>query len=166
MGVLVGSITLDEPGAYTYHCGYAGRTSGPEVVLAVGPSFVWEFFGIAARGLVAAAAGVLAVTPLFLLARHGGERSALCTRTLIERGPYAAVRHPQYLGYILLATGFALLSQHWLTAALAVAAAVLFHRQAIEEERACLARFGQAYARYMRRVPRLNLLLGLLRLLR
>ena len=60
VGVLIGSITIDEPGTYTFSCHHADGTSQPEKVLAVGPNFVWEFFTFAAR-TVARAMGALAV---------------------------------------------------------------------------------------------------------
>ena len=58
VGVLIRSITIDEPGTYTFSCRYTDGRSQPQVVLAVGPNFVWEFFGIAARTVVTAAAGL------------------------------------------------------------------------------------------------------------
>jgi hypothetical protein len=57
VGVLIRSITIDEPGMYSFSCRYADGRSQPELVLAVGPNFMWEFFGIAARSGVALAAG-------------------------------------------------------------------------------------------------------------
>ena len=59
VGVLIRSITIDEPGAYTFSCRYADGRSQPEIVLAVGPNFMWEFLGIAARSGVSLAAGVV-----------------------------------------------------------------------------------------------------------
>ena len=58
VGVLIRSITIDEPGTYTFSCRYADSMSQPEIVLAVGPNFVWEFFGIAARTVITVAAGL------------------------------------------------------------------------------------------------------------
>ena len=58
VGVLIRSITIDEPGTYTFSCRYADGRSQPEIVLAVGPNFMWEFFGIAARTTVTAVAGL------------------------------------------------------------------------------------------------------------
>jgi hypothetical protein len=58
VGVLIRSITIDEPGTYTFSCRHVDGSSKPEIVLAVGPNFVWEFLGIAARTLVTAAAGL------------------------------------------------------------------------------------------------------------
>jgi hypothetical protein len=79
-GMLIRSITIDEPGTYTFSCSNADGRSEPEIVLAVGPNFVWEFFGIAARILVAAAAGlgvffssgtvVLIVVIVIIVKRH------------------------------------------------------------------------------------------------
>jgi hypothetical protein len=58
VGVLIRSMTIDEPGTYTFSCRHADGSSLPEIVLAVGPNFVWEFFGIAARTVLTAAAGL------------------------------------------------------------------------------------------------------------
>jgi hypothetical protein len=58
-GVLIRSITVDEPGTYTFSCRYPDSRSDPEIVLAVGPNFVWEFLGIAARTVVTAVAGLV-----------------------------------------------------------------------------------------------------------
>jgi hypothetical protein len=60
VGVLIGSITVDRPGMYTFSCRHADGSPEPEVVVAVGPNFVLEFFSIAARAL-AGAVGALAV---------------------------------------------------------------------------------------------------------
>jgi len=59
VGVLIRSITIDEPGTYTFSCRHADGNSQPRVVLAVGPNFVWEFLGIAVRSGVSLVAGVV-----------------------------------------------------------------------------------------------------------
>jgi protein-S-isoprenylcysteine O-methyltransferase Ste14 len=107
--------------------------------------------------------------PFILLARHGRTRkgqSYLQTRIVVDRGLYTITRHPQYLGYMLLAGGFALLSQHAAVLLLAAIASVCFYLQAVQEERFCLAQFGEPYRRYLQRVPRFNLALGIIRWLR
>jgi hypothetical protein len=68
VGVLIRSITINEPGAYTFSCRYADGRSQPGIVLAVGPNFVWEFFGIAARSGVTLAAGAAALLASGLVA--------------------------------------------------------------------------------------------------
>jgi len=59
VGVLIRSVSIDEPGTYTFSCRYTDGRSQPQIVLAVGPNFMWEFLGIAARSGVTLAAGVV-----------------------------------------------------------------------------------------------------------
>ena len=59
--------------------------------------------------------------PLFLLQRHGGAGAGqhpMQTNVVVDRGLYAIVRHPQYLGYILLVLGFICLFQNLVIGAL------------------------------------------------
>jgi len=44
---------------------------------------------------------------------------------------------------MLLARGFTLLSQHWFTVLLAILSVVFFYVQAVQEERHCLAQYGE-----------------------
>jgi protein-S-isoprenylcysteine O-methyltransferase Ste14 len=114
-------------------------------------------------------ASVFIFAPFFLLPKYGQSKDGatyMQTGAVADRGLYAITRHPQYLGYVLLAGGFALLSQHWLAVLLAVLGATFFYLQAMREERYCLAQFGEPYEQYIRRVPRFNIMLGLMRLLR
>ncbi len=111
-------------------------------------------------------AGVFIFAPFYLLTKYGGkgDQTYMQTRTVVDRGLYAITRHPQYLGYMFLACGFALLSQHWVAVLLAVAGATFFYLQAVREERYCLAQLGEPYEQYRRRVPRF-IVLGMIRLL-
>ena len=114
-------------------------------------------------------AGVFIFVPFYLLARYGETKNGqtyMQASVVVDRGLYAITRHPQYLGYIFLAFGFALLSQHWATVLLAGLGAVFFYLQAMREERYCLAQFGEPYRVYLQRVPRFNIVLGAIRLLR
>jgi protein-S-isoprenylcysteine O-methyltransferase Ste14 len=102
--------------------------------------------------------------PFAQLAKHGeSESNYMETKVLADRGLYAIVRHPQYLGYILLFAGFALLSQHWISFVIAAGGVATLYTQAVDEERFCQGKFGRAYDDYMARVPRFNLILGLWR---
>lgn len=118
---------------------------------------------------VLALACVFIFTPFFLLVKHGwveDGKTYMQTRAAVDQGLYSITRHPQYLGYIFLACGFALLSQHWVVILLAVVGMMFFYCQAVSEERYCLAQLGEPYQRYLERVPRFNLVLGIMRLLR
>ena len=85
---------------------------------------------------------------------------------LVDTGIYSVVRHPQYLGFLMFAPALVLLSQHWLSAASGASWGLLFYRDILKEEEGDLAKFGGEYASYMDRVPRLNPVSGILRLLR
>jgi len=114
-------------------------------------------------------AGVFIFAPFYLLAKHGGikdDQTYVRARIVVDRGLYAITRHPQYLGYMFLACGFALLSQHWVAVLLAVIGVTLFYLQAVREERYCLAQLGEPYEQYLGRVPRFNLILGIVHLIK
>jgi protein-S-isoprenylcysteine O-methyltransferase Ste14 len=122
---------------------------------------------------VGAACGVAALPlmflPMFTLRRHGdvpAGDSYMRTTRVVERGLFRVVRHPQYVGYILLAATFAFVSQHPVTIALAVAALAGIARWTVGEEGALRDRFGAEYDAYAARVPRFNVVVGLFRLLR
>jgi hypothetical protein len=68
VGVLIRSVTIPKPGTYNLACHYPGGESEPEIVLAVGPNFVWEFLGIATRTLGTAVAGLAVLLGSGLLA--------------------------------------------------------------------------------------------------
>ena len=112
-------------------------------------------------------AAIFMFTPFYFLKRYGrikeGE-SVVYTNQLVDRGIYAIVRHPQYLGYSLLVLGFTLLSQYWATALLGLGAIAFFYLQAVQEEHFLRRQFDQVYDAYCQQVPRFNFILGILRL--
>jgi protein-S-isoprenylcysteine O-methyltransferase Ste14 len=114
-------------------------------------------------------AGFFGVAPIFTLRRRGGVsngQSYIHTTILVDSGIYAVVRHPQYLSFMLLNTGLMLVAQHGLITVLGVAAIGLDYRIALEADREAIVKFGDDYRLYMDRVPRVNFLTGLVRLLR
>jgi len=72
---------------------------------------------------------------------------------LATTGPYARVRHPQYLGFILIMLGFLLQWPTLLTLVMFPVLVAMYVRLARSEEREALATFGEAYARYMAETP-------------
>jgi protein-S-isoprenylcysteine O-methyltransferase Ste14 len=56
-----------------------------------------------------------------------------------------------------------LIAQHWLVALLGIMASAAYYASTVYEEQACLDKFGESYARYMDRVPRMNAVLGIIR---
>ena len=75
---------------------------------------------------------------------------------VVEHGPYRVIRHPGYLGSVMVWTGFALASGS-AAAALGVAALMgnAYGRRIVSEEAMLTDRFGGAYADYSQRTKRL-----------
>ena len=110
---------------------------------------------------------VLAMAPIVMFPRRGGVskgKAFVHTTMLVDTGLYAVARHPQYLGGILaifLAT--LLLFPHWLFAVLGIPGAVILYWGTRVEDKYLVAQFGDEYRVYMERVPRMNLVLGIIR---
>jgi protein-S-isoprenylcysteine O-methyltransferase Ste14 len=84
-------------------------------------------------------------------------------RQLATTGAYAYVRHPQYVGFVLVMFGFLLQWPTILTLGMFPVLVWMYVRLARQEEREALAAFGEAYASYMARVPAFFPRLGRLR---
>src|SRR5262245_59185780 len=74
--------------------------------------------------------------------------------TLATTGLYARMRHPQYVGFVLIMFGFLL---QWTTLVTLLMFPILvwmYGRLAIAEEKAMRARYGALYDAYASRTPR------------
>lgn len=72
---------------------------------------------------------------------------------LATSGPYAYVRHPQYLGFILIMLGFLVQWPTLLTLLMFPVLVVMYVRLARHEEGDVRADFGSAYDRYAAKTP-------------
>lgn len=74
---------------------------------------------------------------------------------LITAGPYAWVRHPLYLGTMLLGVGYCIIVGNlWLDAAAVVFFLTVYRRKMTEEENLLREEIGDVYRRYEAAVPR------------
>lgn len=80
---------------------------------------------------------------------HAQRQHALATE-----GPYARVRHPQYLGFMAIMAGFLLQWPTLLTLFMFPVLVVMYLRLAIAEERDSAAAFGETWRAYAARTPR------------
>jgi len=107
--------------------------------------------------------------PIFVLRRKGDVAegdSYVKTTKLVDTGIYAIVRHPQMgTTWLLMCFGFMLIAQHWSSVALGVPAMVLAYLDLLKADQRLVEKFGDVYRRYMERVPRVNFVLGVVRLL-
>lgn len=111
----------------------------------------------------------LLAMPLIIFPRRGAvEKGKSYTQTtaLVDTGICAVVRHPQYLGWFLMYPAVILFGQHWLFILLGTAGMVCIIVFTREEDRNLIEKFGDDYVRYVERVPGMNILGGIVRLIR
>jgi protein-S-isoprenylcysteine O-methyltransferase Ste14 len=135
--------------------------------------FIYRLPGLKALQWVGWAIWVLSlifgIGPILILRRYGGVakgESFVKTTRLVDTSLYAIVRHPQYLSGILFNVALMLLAQHWLVILLGVVSAVLIWLDIQEADQDGIQKFGDEYRQYMERVPQINFLLGVFRLIK
>jgi protein-S-isoprenylcysteine O-methyltransferase Ste14 len=124
---------------------------------------VLAYFGV---GLYVFSGMILGMLPVFEFRKTGEVRkgqSYIHTTKLVDTGIYSVVRHPQYVTFIMWAISGMLLFQNWIVILLGVPIIPLIYIDLIRADRACLKRFGDDYKAYMKKVPRANFLLGIIR---
>ena len=75
------------------------------------------------------------------------------THTLATTGPYAHVRHPQYVGFILIMLGFLFQWPTLITLIMFPILVTMYVKLARREEREVVEEFGDDYRRYSDRTP-------------
>ena len=75
------------------------------------------------------------------------------SHTLAVTGPYAVIRHPQYVGFVVIMLGFLLQWPTILTLVMFPILVVMYVRLARHEEREAATEFGEQYAAYASRTP-------------
>jgi protein-S-isoprenylcysteine O-methyltransferase Ste14 len=94
------------------------------------------------------------------------EKDWLKTKVVVDSGIYAVVRHPIYVSFMFYVVGLMLISQHWLSVIFGIPIIVFFYQCMLKEERYDIEKFGDDYKQYMQKVPRMNFLIGVIRLIR
>ena len=92
--------------------------------------------------------GFLLISAAWRVLYNAQRKGALATT-----GPYSYVRHPQYVGFILVMFGFLLQWPTLLTLAMFPVLTWMYVRLARGEEKDAIASFGDAYRAYARDVP-------------
>ena len=90
-------------------------------------------------------------------------KSYLYTTKVVDRGPYAIIRHPQYLGGILFTISITFWTQIWLSLILSIIILILTYQWTYAEDKNLIDKFGEDYKKYKAKVPRLNPLLGIIK---
>ncbi|MFX1284864.1 MAG: methyltransferase family protein [Promethearchaeota archaeon] len=112
---------------------------------------------------------LLAFSPNVALKRRGGVpkgKSYIHTTKLVNDGIFGIIRHPQYMGGLVIAFSMCLIVQTPLTYVLAVIAMITAYLSMVFEEQRLVIKFGSAYEIYKTEVPRANFIIGVIRQLR
>lgn len=105
--------------------------------------------------------------PYFEFKKMGGApegKSYMYTTRLVDTGIYSIVRHPQWLSWIMFSIALILFTQHWLSLVLGALAIYMVYFQTCDMDKSLIGKFGKSYTRYMQEVPKMNFLLGIIRL--
>jgi protein-S-isoprenylcysteine O-methyltransferase Ste14 len=113
--------------------------------------------------------GIFSILPIITFRRKGGVskgESYMKTTALVDTGIYAIVRHPQGgTAWLLINLGVMLIAWHWTSLVLGLVSLGLVYADTFKTDQYCIEKFGNAYKRYMERVPRVNFLAGITRFL-
>jgi len=129
--------------------------AGPEAAKWIGWICVWT-------------SGVFGILPIIQFRRKGGVgrgQSYMKTTALVDSGIYSVVRHPQGgTAWLLLNLGVMLIAWHWSSAVLGLPSMALAYADSFKADQYCIEKFGDPYKRYIERVPRTNVIAGIIRL--
>ena len=124
------------------------------------------YAGVALYILSGIVFGMLPVIEFRKKGRVKKGKSYIYTTQLVDTGIYSIVRHPQFVTFILWAFAGMLLFQHWIIILLGIPIIPLTYIDLIRADKSSLEKFGEDYKAYMKKVPRANLLLGIIRRLK
>jgi len=125
-----------------------------------------EILAYVGVGLYVFSGIIFGTLPVFEFRKKGGVRkgqSYIHTTKLVDTGIYSVVRHPQYVTFILWAIAGMLLFQHWIIILLGIPIFPLTYIDLIKADKDAIEKFGDDYKAYMKKVPRANFLLGIIR---
>jgi protein-S-isoprenylcysteine O-methyltransferase Ste14 len=99
------------------------------------------------------------VLSVFALRRKG-------VSNIVDSGIYCIVRHPMYLGAMLMFFSHVFLGQNWIVAIGTIVAIACCYLIILSGDQRNIEKFGDDYKRYAEKVPRMNFVVGIIRLLR
>ncbi len=85
------------------------------------------------------------------------------TYSIVKSGIYSIVRHPMYLGGILMFFSHIFFGQNWIILIGTILGIVCCYLIIILEDQRNIEKFGNEYRVYMKKVPRINLLSGIIK---
>jgi protein-S-isoprenylcysteine O-methyltransferase Ste14 len=128
-----------------------------------------QILAYAGVGLYVFSGIVFGWLPIFEFRKKGRVKtgkSYIHTTKLVETGIYSLVRHPQYITFMLWSVAGMLLFQHWIVILLGIPISPLTYVDLLKADKNAIMKFGDDYITYMKKVPRANFLLGIIRRIR
>ena len=125
-----------------------------------------EILAYSGIGLYIFSGLIFGMLPVFEFRKKGQVKkgkSYIQTTKLVDTGLYSIVRHPQFVTFILFAIAGMLLFQHWLVIILGIPIIPLTYIDLLKADKRLIKKFGNDYKLYMKRVPRSNFLIGIIR---
>jgi len=113
--------------------------------------------------------GLFGTLPILTFRRKGsvpkGE-SYIKTTKLVDTGIYALVRHPQVgTAWLLINLGLILITWHWTGTILGLFSMLIVYADTFKSDKYLIEKFGADYEAYIKKVPRMNFIIGFFRLL-
>lgn len=105
---------------------------------------------------VLAGGGLLVVLSITALNTNRG-------KGLITRGIYGLVRHPMYLGAMLIYLSYSIFLPHWVIFLISMVIIAIIYAFIREGDSLNINRFGDEYEGYMKKVPGINLVAGVVK---
>lgn len=93
-------------------------------------------------------------------------KNFIYTTVLVDKGIYSIIRHPQWLCWIILSLTVTFMSQYFITVILAIPVCALIYGETFLLDKKLIKKFGDDYREYKKKVPRMNLILGIIRYLK
>ncbi len=124
---------------------------------------ILAYIGVGLYVLSGLVFGLLPVIEFRKKGRVRKGKSYIHTTKLVDTGIYSIVRHPQYVTFMLWAIAGMLLFQHWVIVLLGIPIFPLTYIDLVRADRDAIEKFGDEYKTYMKKVPRANFLLGIIR---
>ncbi len=142
----------------------SGWTREQRLLSAVGKLPAFAYLGLIVYSPLKVGEAVFAVGGVvFALGLAGFVVALFCFRDTpadrpITTGLYSVSRNPQILSLIVAFLGVAIAAGSWFAVITLVVLSLGAHVRIVAEERSCLARYGDSYRSYVKRVPRYFLL--------
>ena len=85
------------------------------------------------------------------------------TGNVVDTGIYGVVRHPMYIGAIVMFFSHIFFGQNWIVGISTIVGIVCCYLIILSGDQRNIEKFGDEYRLYMQSVPRMNLLLGIVK---